>query len=342
MINKSYKTFANTFIYSKKGNNGSTAEQSLIEYIMKADRIDKNSEAFKPILNGIKTRQTTAVLYRILLMDEVVLGVYNKELPASFKVFTATDVRSPQKNRRTFIDLTGLVTFSNGYFSCKEIDKLTAYLLSALINLIYYSEPARIYNNGGVIRTATTCYVKLFTGILDYLRLTNYSDNRIKIAYIVAVYFLYTFMQKDIKAARTSAAGITQVAVRDASAYDIYYDYEKDFMDINTFVTFLAETFKLPGLTTDVFLDRWIYLYGKGTMYGCELLPSFLSMISNAYSGTYINNQKKIEISCGRDMVTLSTTLLQIGGEMYDKGFHYESGTVERAERWLTKHGYGC
>lgn len=337
-----YKTFANTFIYSRKAGGGSLAEQSLIEYIMKADRINKSSEAFKPVLDAIKTRQTTAVLYRVLLSDEVALCVYTKELPASFKVFTASDVKSGSKQKKTFIDLTGLVTFNNGYFTCKEIDKLCAYLLAALINLVYYSEPSRIYNNGVIINTSTVCYVKLFTGILDYLRIVNYSDNRLKISYIVAVYYLYTMMEKDIKAARNAAASITQVPVRDASAYDIYYDYEKDFADIDAFVKFLSETFKLKGFTTDVFIDRWIYLYGKGTMYGCELLPSFLCMITNAYSGSYINNQKKIETSCGRDIVTLSTTMLQVGADVYNRGFRYESSVeVDQARYRLENNYYG-
>lgn len=323
MINKSYKTFANTFIYTRKNAGGSIAEQSLIEYIMKAERINKADDSFRPVLDAIKTRQTTAVLYRILLMDEVVLGIYDKELPASFKVFTATDVRSGNKSRKTFIDVSGLVRFQNGYFVCKEIDKLCAYLIAALTNLIYYTEPARIYNNSVIVSTSTSCYVRLFTGIFDYLRLTNFNDNRTKISYIVAVYYLVTMMERDVRAATNTAASITQVPVRDAGAYDIYYNPEENFHNIDVFVTFLAETFKMKGLTTDVFIDRWIYLYGKGTMYGCELLPSFLNMITNAYSGSYINNQKKIETSCGRDMVTLTTSLLQVGSDMYDKGFNY-------------------
>ena len=340
-MNNIYKTFATTFIYTKKSGGGSLAEQSLIEYIMKADRINKSSEAFKPVLDAIKTRQTTAVLYRVLLSEEVVLSIYSKELPASFKVFTASDVKTNTKDKKTFIDLTGIVTFNNGYFNCREVDKLCAYLLSALTNLVYYAEPTRLTNNGVIINTSTVCYVKLFTGIFDYLRIINYSDSKEKISYIVAVYYLYTMLGKDINAARSAAASIVNVPVRESSAYDIYYDYEKDFDDIDIFINSLAETFKLKGLTTDVFLDRWIYLYGKGTMYGCELLPSFLSMITNAYSGSYINNQKKIETSCGRDMVTLSTTILQVGAEMYNRGFRYESFEDVENARYRLENKYG-
>ena len=319
-----YKTFANTFIYGKRNEDGNSAEQALVEYIMKADRIDKYSEAFKPVLEAIKTRQTTAILYRILLSENVVLCMYSKELSASFKVFSAKDIRSTKKARRTFIDLTGLVTFQSGYFNCKEIDKLCSYLFCALVNEIYYTNGLQLTGNATVVKSSTLAYTKMVTSIFDYLRVINYSENKIKISYIVAVFYLYNLMDKDISYARSTATSALGLSNRETSAWDIYYDYEKDFTSIDTLITFLSETFKLKGLTTDVFIDRWIYLYGKGTMYGCELLPSFLCIIVNAYTGAYVNHQKKIETVCGKDMIAIATTILQIGGSMFDKGFFYE------------------
>ena len=323
-----YKTFANTFIYGKRNEDGNSAEQALVEYIMKADRIDKYSEAFKPVLDAIKTRQTTAVLYRILLSENVVLCMYSKELSASFKVFSAKDIRSTKRNRKTFIDLTGLVTFNSGYFNCKEIDKLCSYLFCALVNEIYYTNSLQITGNATLVKASTTAYIKMVTSIFDYLRVINYSENRLKISYIVGVFFLYNLMNKDISYARSTATNALSLSNKDTTAWDIYYDYEKDFSSIDTLITFLAETFKLKGLTTDVFIDRWVYLYGKGTMYGAELLPSFLGIMVNAYTGAYVNHQKKIETVCGKDMIAIATTILQIGSSMFDKGFFYEPKMV--------------
>ena len=121
------KTYVNTFIYSKKDASGHSTEQALLEYILKCERINKKSDAFKSVLNDVKVRQTTSVLYRILMMDNVVLCYGTSELPASFKVFTAKDLRSSNKERKVFIDVTGLIKLKNGYFGCSSIDKLCAY-----------------------------------------------------------------------------------------------------------------------------------------------------------------------------------------------------------------------
>lgn len=317
------KGYADTFIYGKKDPSGYSAEAGLVEFIMKADRIDKNSEAFSRIDNDVKVRQTTAVLYRILMRDDVVLCIGKKELPASFKVFEARDIRSNGKTPKVFIDLTGIVKLDNGYFVCKEIDKLCAYLISAMIYLTYHHGYDRLVTNNTVIKSSAICFTKLFTGVFDNLRVTGYNENRMKISYIVAVYYLYNIMGKDLSSAQKIATTLFSMNNKETNAYDYYYEEDKHFVNIDTFITFLAEMFKLKGMTTDVFLNRWLYMYGKGTLYGPELLPAFLSVITNAYSGSYINQQKTIENMCGRDMVTLSTELLRIGADLFENGFNY-------------------
>ena len=64
-------------------------------------------------------------------------------------------------------------------------------------------------------------------------------------------------------------------------------------------------------------------MYGNGTMYGTELMPSFLIIMTNVYSGSYINRANTIEAMCGRTMVSLCETLLRVTGEYYDKGAVY-------------------
>jgi len=321
----SIKSYANTFIYGKKDDTGYSVEAELVQFIMKADRIDKNSEAFSRIDNDVKVRQTTAVLYRILMRDDVVLCLCKKELPASFKVFEARDIRTNSKSPKVFIDLTGIVKIDNGYFVCKEIDKMCAYLISAMVYLIYHNGNDRLVTNNTVLKSSTICFTKMFTGVLDNLRVTNYNENRMKISYIIAVYYLYNIMGKDLPTAQKLATTLFSMSNKETNAYDYYYEVEKDFVNIDTFVTFLANMFKLKGLTTDVFLNRWLYMYGKGTLYGPELLPVFLSIITNAYSGAYINQQKTIETMCGRDLVTLTTELLRIGADLFDNGFNYNN-----------------
>lgn len=325
------KSYASTFIYSKKNESGHDTELALIKFIKLSQRVNKNSEAFKAIQNEIKVRQKTAILYRVLLMDEIVLCLSDKELPASFKVFQAKDIAIGNGNQRpkVFIDVTGLFKLENGYYVCKEIDKLCTYLIDALIYLLYYNDTARLLSNSVIIKTSAICFTKLFVNVFDNLRVLGYSENRTKIVYITSVYYLYNIMQKDITSAQRTASSILSMNVKDTYAFDFYYQHEKDFENIDIFITFLTDTFKLKGMTTDVFISRWIMLYGKGTMYGLELLPSFLAIIANAYSGAYVNNQKSIELLCGREMIELSTTILRIGADSFDRGFKYESSTSE-------------
>ena len=53
------------------------------------------------------------------------------------------------------------------------------------------------------------------------------------------------------------------------------------------------------------------------------MLPSFLTVITSAYSGAYVNRQNIIESICGKELVTLSEALLRAGSNVFDKGFTY-------------------
>ena len=84
------KTFANTFVYSKKDESGNSSEQQLIEFIKTADRINKESDAANYIRNMVKERVSSAVLYRVFMDKDTIISISkNKELPASFKVFVS-------------------------------------------------------------------------------------------------------------------------------------------------------------------------------------------------------------------------------------------------------------
>src|SRR5574344_1294891 len=99
------KTFANTYIYTLKDESGHTTAGALLEFILRSERINKTSEAFASVLNDIKVRQTTAVLYRVLMMDQVVLCFNTKKLHKYFKVFTAKNLKDQTKKKKVFIDL---------------------------------------------------------------------------------------------------------------------------------------------------------------------------------------------------------------------------------------------
>ena len=327
MIRDKVKTHANTFVFKKISEDGENIERNLAEYISKANRIDKSSTGFDNIRSQVKVRQTTAVLYRIMMMPDVVLCTYDKELPASFKVFYAKDIRTIEKKPKVFIDLTGLLQFVNGQWITKEIDKLCAYLIGALSYMVYYADPNRFMVNSVITTDATICYTKLFTGVIDNLRPINYTENKLKISYIVSVYFLVSMMGKEMREAQKIASHIIQANPREIAAWDYYYT-EDDFVDINRFVTSLSETFKLSGITFDTFFNRWMVLMGKGAVYALELLPAFIVVMGYSYVGAYLNNQKYIETTCGKTGIELVETVLRVGSDLYNKGFKYESADM--------------
>lgn len=322
------KSFSNTYIYTKTDESGKSTEQGLVEFILKSSkartRINKASSAFAPVLNMIKERQKTAVLYRVLMNPDVVLAISptGRELTSSFKVFYATDVASAKRNKKIFIDVTGLIKEESGYFTCKNIDTLCAYLFGAAVIGTYYIDNPKITNNASIVKFSSECFVKMFCGVLDGMRVTNFSENADKIAYVAAVYYLFGMVQKDLKTAESMAASIVGLDQKTANAYRYYYD-EENLLNIDTLIAHLTATFNLKGLTTDIFINKWITLYGNGSLYATELMPVFLMTLTNAYSGAYINRQNIIENMCGRNMVTLSETLLRVCAEVYDKGFYY-------------------
>lgn len=323
------KTFANTYIYSKKDENGKTTEQELINYILKSSqaktRINKNSTAFIPVANMVKERQKTAVLYRMLMNPDVVLAISptGKELPSSFKVFESVDLASTNKRKRIFIDCTGLIKYEDGYFQCKEIDKLCTYLFNAVVIGTYYEDSLKITNNSQIVKSSTWCFTKMFCAVLDQMRVVNYNENRLKIAYITACYFSYALLQKDVDSSTVVASNAAEIDTKTAKAYNIYFNEDEHFQSIDTFITYLADMFKLKGLNTGIYVNKWLTMYGNGSLYALELLPSFLTVITSAYSGAYVNRQNIIESICGKELVTLSEALLRVGANVFDKGFTY-------------------
>ena len=76
----------------------------------------------------------------------------------------------------------------------------------------------------------------------------------------------------------------------------IEYQLDKDsFTNIKNFVDTIARILKVNALKVDNFIEKWVFLYKSGTQFATEYYPAFSSMLTNAYHGAYINNQKTIE-----------------------------------------------
>lgn len=264
-------------------------------------------------------------MYRLLQNGGINFVIAKRELPSAFKIFYGRDPRSASRHKAIFVDVTGLIYEQNGVFYCKDIDKFSTYLLGVLANYLYYLDNSKLLRNGNLQRASVSAFCKMFGGLLDYLRVTGYLENRPRILYITGVYFGTNVMGLDMATARKVSMIANKLTPQEAKAADYYYVAEDEFIDIDTFCNSIINTFKLKDLTTGVVLDRWYFLYGKGTHFALELYPAFLQTVLYAYSGTYLNNWKRIESVIGRDMTDIATMILKIGSESIQQGFAYES-----------------
>lgn len=312
------KTYSDSYLYNKETRKHNEA---LMGLVLKAERIDKSSEAFKEILYELKKTQRSSILCTVMTLPDVVICYgMSKPMSPAFKVFCAKDLRDGNNAKnKIFIDASEIFVLKSGYFTCKNMSYLISYLFEALIYLIYDKEPSKLVNNSTITISSTECFVAMFDYIIDYLRIIGYAENKEKISYMVALYYLHHMVGKDMdtytKNIATKIAGIT---ANEAAAFELYFDEDKDFEDIDTFITVLAERFKLKGLTTEVFISKWLYLYKNGTQFGTELYTSFLCILATAYTGSYIVNQKQIERACGSSMVKLGKAILQAGVDVFE------------------------
>ena len=288
------------------------------DLIMKAittgDRIDPNSAKFENVAFAVKQRQTTAVLLDVLKSPNVVLIHNPKALPLAFNVFAAKDLKTNSK-MKAFIDVTDTITEKDGFYTAKNIDKFVAQLVSAMTYLIYYADPKRITTNQSLVLHSTQAFTDTFCYILDYLRISGFKENRDRIRFLIATYYLVGMMWKDASESTMNVAmKVAGIDKRRADIADMFLtDPEEQLKNINTFITFLAKSFKLNDLTTELFLDKFVYLCGVGTQFATEIVPAFLKMITDAFSGSYIVRQNTLEKILGKQIVEVTQDIFTIG-----------------------------
>ena len=137
-----------------------------------------------------------------------------------------------------------------------------------------------------------------------------------KCMYLAALYYISNILGKDhtTDGARRVAMKISGLSERDAGIVDIQIKAES-MMNIKYFVETVASVLRLNKITLDVVVERWMSIYGTGTVFALEIFPAFASMITDAYVGAYINNQKTIEKIAGTSMTEFTKVILSIGAE---------------------------
>lgn len=304
------KTYANTYLY-----NAGNFENKLFNYLMTAEHIDKNHESFKDIVYEVKKRQVSNSLTKVLESKNIILLMPAAPMSKAFKVMTAKDVKGDH-TEKVFIDCD-VIKKIDGSYKCTNIDILIAYLVSAMNQFIYYRDPKRLIMRDEINSAGARCFSGLFTHIIDYLyKISTNPSTRDKCIYLSSIYYVSNILRKDITdSVKHMCRKISGISEREEEILWLQLNQEEAFDNINYFVLELGKILRLPKLTLDAFLEKWIYIYGVGTQFALELYPAFATMITNVYVGCYLNNQKTIEKVVGRDMISFSTTILRVGAE---------------------------
>lgn len=325
---KELKSYSDSYLYSKYPK----YQQLLMDAIIKDPVIDKETDEFKDVIYEVKRmKMISDPLVRILTSTNTVLLDCEKPLPRTFKVFASKDPKSKDTSQvKIFIDCTNVIVKQekSGQYDTDDI-KLLSYLMNGAICMVYHKNVSLILRRSDLIKSATICFAKLFTFIIDYLaKVSIQESNKIKVLYLSAMYFLEGILKMDNPSASSALAKkIAGVSEREANMLDVLIDKEchsvkgqtvDPYENIKIFITMLASVMHLNDkvITTDIIVEKWMQQYGPGTVFGLEYFPAFSAMLTDAYNGGYLNQQKTIEKVCSTDMVEYSKGIINLIGSI--------------------------
>jgi hypothetical protein len=222
------------------------------------------------------------------------------------------DVKTDSK-LKVFIDCSEIISY-DGEYHCSNINMLVGYLVAGMHNMVYTLKPNSILNNNTLIEDCCKGFTSLFTYIIDYLYKITVSDSNAKdkCRFMASMYFLINMLEReDNDRTINIAKKISKISDREVDLIKIKFK-EDTFDNIKSFIETLADVLHLDKLTYDIVVEKWAWLYGTGTIFGLELFTSFLTMITDAYVGSYVNNQKTIEKVAGSSMVDITKNLLMV------------------------------
>lgn len=308
------KNYNNTFIYTKF-----PYEENIFRFLVNANRIDKDTDKFEDIKYEFKKRQIDSCLLKVLMSKNVILCVSDTTpLNTQFRVICARDPKfKSNTDYKIFIDCTGLIIMDkDGNYKCRNIDILVSHIVNAMTTMIYHKAENQILSTQ-LISDTMEAFCNLFTHIIDYLaKISVIPSSKSKCQFLSCMYFTENIIQKEFNNNYQHIAGrITNLSEREQEMIMAQCD-EKDFESIKSFVEKLADLIKVPALKVDNVIDKWMYLYGSNTVFAIEYYPALSAMLTDAYCGAYINNQKTIEKVVGNTLVSYTKNVIAKGGTL--------------------------
>ena len=294
------KTYADCYLYTKYPKYNTM----IFDALMSDDFIDKVSPQFnEDVLVDIKRARVSAHLVQVLTSPKTILYYPAKPLPTFFKVLVAADPRASKndkKDRKLFIDCTSVIHRGDKGWKTNP-EALLSYLISGYCHMAYTS--GLIFGGESTILESLN-FAKLFTYVIDFIAKISVSEaNRDKCMYLASRYYLEGIACRNSDTSRNIAqrnAGITDIK---ENTYQFTIKDPEAFKELKNFITLIRDTFKIDKLTVDIVVEKWMYLFNPSTVFALEYMPAFQSMLTNAYVGAYLNNQKTIEKICGKSMV---------------------------------------
>lgn len=294
-------------------------EKDILEMILKGERVDKSHETFEDIKYEVKRKNVDSTLVRLLESERVVLMIPNKPLPKAFKFIVSKDVRN-DRHTKVFIDCTGvLAPNADGYkfINNQAVNILISYLVAGRTAFIMEAKDSMITTNSTLTQSGTKTFASLVNYVVDYIGKININvGTRNKSLYLASLFYQINLLGKDIDSSSVQKTAMKISGISEREANIIELDFEKDSFDnIYNFIDLMRESLHIKGLNFDTFVEKWMFLFGTGTVFALELFPYFAQMITDAYIGAYLNNQKTIEKIAGQNMVEFSKTIIKVGSD---------------------------
>lgn len=322
------KMISDSYLYQTADYN-----KELFKYIMEAERVDKNSKAFDDIVFAVK-QQATAVLLKVLMSNKVVLMIRDPGVSRAFKVLYLRDIKNDSKDKKVFIDCSGVIKKTdNGSYKLSKVGALISYLTAAMVYIIYYNNPRLITSSASLMKNGASAFTDMMLYTLGYLKVpVTYADNKERISFVMSEYYLLC-----VEGVSSSGDTVYNIAkqvsgIKDKKTCDYLHSlfsftFDDGAADFNKFLAKFAEVFldqkegmispkNRARLTTDSFVQRWMYVFGPGTFLGLECFVPFSQIITDCYNGAFLNQQNTIEKIVGsKTVVAFTNELLKIGGE---------------------------
>ena len=309
------KTYNNTYIYTKF-----PYEENIFRFLINANRIDTDDFKFEDIKYEFKKRQIDNCLLKILCSKNVILcySSYDISINPQFRVICARDPKfKSNTDYKVFIDCSGLIVLDkDGNYKCRNIDVLISHVVNAMTCMIYHKAENQIITTQ-LISDSMQAFANLFTHVIDYLaKISVIPSTKAKCQYLACMYFVENILAKDFNENYQHIAGkICNMSDREQEMVKVQCE-EKDFDNVKSFTSKLAEIIKVPALKVDNIIDKWMYLYGSNTVFALEYYPALSAMLTDAYCGAYLNNQKTIEKVVGNTLVSYTKNVIAKGGTL--------------------------